>query len=128
MTMRRAGRIASVSLVAVTATLFVASVALAGTFSEMKVDGHYVPLSGNCNLYDGVPAEGIYAPAVPYDADIDWQLDSSSWHDTTSWGDATGRVHFSFTMNESPTGSSVLTVRAYESQTSPYYWFWDCHQ
>ena len=102
------------------ATLSFSEFVAAGTFEEVYVDDILVPSTNNCYwLQQGSSVEGLYSPENPYDADIDWQLNSGSWHDAGTMGGGTGDVAFWFTMSEYAGIGSVLRIRATEVIPNP---------
>jgi hypothetical protein len=115
----------SVIVAIIVALLLGTGVVSAGTFDEVYVDGERVPLSGNCNLYYGVYVEGVYAPATPYDAVIDWRINAGTWHRASTTGGADGRVAFWFTVNVGAGDGDTLYIRATESNP-PGTYYWEC--
>jgi hypothetical protein len=108
-----------------TVLLFATGVTSAGTFEEVYVNGKLVPLSGNCDLFQGVYVEGVYAPVTPYDAVIDWRINVGTWHSASTTGGANGRVAFWFTVSEPAGYGDTLHIRATESDP-PGTYYWQC--
>jgi len=108
--------------------LFMTGIVSAGSYNWVYVDGNSILNGGKCStLSGGSDVFGSYSPSAPWQATLDWRLDSvGTWHAITTFNGANGALGFRFTVTDTPSGSDTLRIRAYDTDTSPpsgpYYW------
>ena len=112
------------------ALIIAATPVMAGTFEWVTVDGNSIPNGGACNTLDyGSEVIGAYNPNEPWQAILDWKIDSvGTWHSITTYQALNGRLGFRFTVTDDPLRYDGLTIRAFDTDSWPYGgpFFWTC--